>query len=231
MNTFCILPEYTKKGIVISASLHVIFLGLFYLITTVKKAGSNMYQSAYTVVIQSDRGYMHAKKESSASQQGGRNPIGSTTVTPNLKQLLKPKNRQQYVQSRKPNTSSSNTSFVGKEKQATLGSRKIDKRGLYSVASGNLKKTGAILELTGWKWDNVPHPKDDTEECGKIVFEIKVDEYGEIVAIQTLEKTVSPLVEKIYLDALRDLSFSKLPGEPPSAKLSIGKVSFLLIPK
>ena len=125
-------------------------------------------------------------------------------------------------------------SFTTKVKnKASLGSRvkKIDKRGLYSLSKESSKHTGATLELDGWKWDKIPSLQDTTEECGKIVFAIKVDENGEIISIRTIEKTVSPLVEKIYSDALRELTFSKISENQSYVKISTGKVSFILVPK
>ncbi|WP_250238491.1 hypothetical protein [Cardinium endosymbiont of Oedothorax gibbosus] len=110
-----------------------------------------------------------------------------------------------------------------------LKTPKIDERGLYNRGKNCVKQTGAILELKGWEWDAVPNPNDTTEECGKIVFEIKVDQDGEIISIQTIEKTVTPMVEKIYADALRALTFSKTAGTPSG--ISTGKVTFVLIAK
>lgn len=107
---------------------------------------------------------------------------------------------------------------------------KIDQRAVYNNTTMGSKKTGAILELSGWKWDMVPNPQDTTEEFGKIVFEIKVDENGEIISLRSIEKTVSPLVEKIYLDALRDLTFSKT-STKPCMPISTGKITFILVPK
>ena len=102
----------------------------------------------------------------------------------------------------------------------------IDERGLYKAHQG--KQAGALLELVGWVWDTAPQPQDDTEESGKIVFEIKIDELGEVIAVKTLEKTVSPLVEKIYKDALTKLTFSKTADNTVYAPISTGKVNFIL---
>ena len=107
------------------------------------------------------------------------------------------------------------------EKKAT-----IDERGLYKAHQG--KQAGALLELVGWVWDTIPAPQDNTEESGKIVFEIKIDEFGEVIAVKTLEKNVTPLVEKIYKDALTELTFSKTADNTVYAPVSVGKVTFIL---
>lgn len=102
----------------------------------------------------------------------------------------------------------------------------IDERGLYKTE--NLQQMGAQLELPGWEWDAVPQPQDDSDECGKIVFEIKIDEMGEVVAIKTLEKTVSPLVAEVYREALAQLTFSKTSSSRVYAPISTGKVTFVI---
>lgn len=102
----------------------------------------------------------------------------------------------------------------------------VDERGLYQTQAG--KQAGVKLDLAGWMWDNTPQPQDDTEESGKIVFEIKIDELGEIVAVKTLEKTVSPLVEKLYKDALTELTFSRTSDNIAYAPVYTGKVTFIL---
>ncbi|MEM7055868.1 MAG: hypothetical protein AAF392_03265 [Bacteroidota bacterium] len=55
----------------------------------------------------------------------------------------------------------------------------IDKRGLYSINQN--KQAGALLEIVGWIWDAVPQPQDNTSESGKLVFEIKIDDWGECI--------------------------------------------------
>ena len=102
----------------------------------------------------------------------------------------------------------------------------IDERGLYTTYQG--KHTGAQLELPGWVWDDVPQPQDDTDESGKIVFEIKIDALGEVIAIKTLEKTVSPLVAESYKEALTQLTFSKTATDRVYAPVSTGKVTFII---
>jgi periplasmic protein TonB len=102
----------------------------------------------------------------------------------------------------------------------------IDERGIYKTHHG--KQTGALLELAGWMWDAAPQPQDNTEESGKIVFQITIDELGEVIAVKTIEKTISPLVEKIYKEALTKLTFSKTTGNLVHAPTSTGKVTFIL---
>jgi len=102
----------------------------------------------------------------------------------------------------------------------------LDERGLYKAYEG--AQTGITLELPGWTWDTVPQPQDDTEENGTIVFEITIDDLGEVIAVKTLDKTISPLVEKIYKDALIKLTFSKTAERSAYAPTTTGKITFIL---
>lgn len=102
----------------------------------------------------------------------------------------------------------------------------IDERGIYKPSEG--KKTGASLDIVGWIWDSVPHPQDNTDEVGRIIFEVTIDDSGEIIAITTLEKTVSPLVEQLYKDEVAKLSFSKTNKNMNYAPTSTGRITFIL---
>ena len=99
-------------------------------------------------------------------------------------------------------------------------------RGLYKAHQG--KQAGALLELAGWQWDAAPQPQDSTAEQGRGVFEITIDEFGEVIAVKTLATTLSPLVEKIYKEALIELTFSKTDADMVYAPTATGKVTFVL---
>jgi len=110
--------------------------------------------------------------------------------------------------------------------QADESGTTIDERSLYKTHQN--KQAGMLLELPGWIWDAVPQPQDDSDESGKIVFQITIDEFGEIIAVKTLEKTISPLVEAIYMAALTQLTFSKTDDTLDYAPTATGKVTFIL---
>ncbi len=86
----------------------------------------------------------------------------------------------------------------------------------------------ATLVLAGWQWEKAPSPQDETKENGKIVFQIKVDAWGEIIAIRTIEKTVSNFLEEKYRQALEETLFLKDDEERESSEESVGKVTFFI---
>lgn len=87
---------------------------------------------------------------------------------------------------------------------------------------------GASLELSGWAWDFKPRPKDESNENGRIVFEIKVNQDGEIESIRTIEKTVTPAVEKVYRSEVERLTFSKINNSTEAPPLSVGRITFII---
>lgn len=107
---------------------------------------------------------------------------------------------------------------------------KIDDRAIFKktdngAGSGN---KGSSLDLAGWDWDFKPQPNDKSSENGIIVFQIIIDNEGEIIGIKTLEKTVSPVVEKVYRDAVMELTFSKTSDNRSAASTSTGKITFII---
>ena len=101
----------------------------------------------------------------------------------------------------------------------------VDARALYGNKGGG---GGASYELAGWLWDFVPKPNDTSSESGKIVFEVTIDDQGEIISIKTIERSVSPSVEKLYKDEVRKLTFSKTAENTRPAPVSKGKITFIL---
>ena len=87
---------------------------------------------------------------------------------------------------------------------------------------------GSYLELSGWAWDFKPKPKDESSENGRIVFEIKVNQDGEIESIRTVEKTVTPAVEKVYRAEVERLTFSKINNSTEAPPLSTGRITFII---
>jgi len=104
----------------------------------------------------------------------------------------------------------------------------IDTRALYGSQGGG---GGPLLELSGWIWDFEPDPKDTSNENGKIVFEIKIDDRGEIISVRTLEKTVSPEIERIYKQEVESLTFSQISSNTMPAPVSTGKITFIIVSK
>lgn len=101
----------------------------------------------------------------------------------------------------------------------------IDANALYGKQGGG--DGGSSLDLAGWKWDAVPKPAiPDNALGGKIVFEIKVNEDGEITAIKVIENAVGPEAARICRAEIEKLTFSKTGSNVPTE--SIGRITFVI---
>jgi periplasmic protein TonB len=103
----------------------------------------------------------------------------------------------------------------------------LDSKALYGKPGGG--GGGSSLEIAGWVWDHIPKPNVPNNESGRIVFEIKVNDEGELIHIKTLERSVSPEAERICRAELQRLSFSKTGTNVPL--LSTGKITFVITSK
>ncbi len=86
---------------------------------------------------------------------------------------------------------------------------------------------GTSLEMTGWVWDEKPIVTDNSADTGKIVFEIKIDEDGEVIAVKNIYSTVSRTVANLYEKAIYDLTFSPT-TEGIRPAVTIGKITFVI---
>lgn len=100
--------------------------------------------------------------------------------------------------------------------------------GLYKGKVGGGGGTGPGLSLDGWLWDEMPNVKPPgNESSGRIVFQIKVNEDGEIIDIKTLERSLSLEMEKLCRREIEKLTFSKIGTNVPA--VSTGKITFVVL--
>ena len=72
----------------------------------------------------------------------------------------------------------------------------INAKEFYGKPGGS--KSGVALNVSGWSFGNNRLDKDDSDEGGKIIYQIRVDSDGNIVSARPLQQTVSPSVESHY---------------------------------
>jgi len=100
----------------------------------------------------------------------------------------------------------------------------VDSRALYGTSGGG---GGSTLNMSGWMWDTKPKPKDSSSESGKLVFQVVIDDKGNIVKVITKESSVSPSLEKVYKDEVMKLTFSKTAGSSVASS-STGTITFVI---
>lgn len=72
----------------------------------------------------------------------------------------------------------------------------INAKEFYGKPGGS--KSGVALNVSGWAFGNNKLDKDDSDEGGKIIYQIRVDSDGNIVSARPMQQTVSPSVESFY---------------------------------
>jgi periplasmic protein TonB len=105
----------------------------------------------------------------------------------------------------------------------------LDSKALYgSPGSGSGGSGGGSLEMPGWRWLAKPKPSDASSATGTLVFEIKVDENGEVQSIRKLagQSTFNdPVAERFYINAIEKTEFERTTsaGEDRGA---VGRIIF-----
>ncbi|MBL0744331.1 hypothetical protein [Chryseolinea lacunae] len=105
----------------------------------------------------------------------------------------------------------------------------LDAKALYGSpgsGGGTGGGTGSSLELSGWIWDKKPVVNVPPNETGRLVFQIEIDEDGNLTKVTRLESTVGAEAERMCRNAVQELSFTKT-GANVASK-SVGKVIFVL---
>lgn len=88
---------------------------------------------------------------------------------------------------------------------------------------------GVGLDMSGWDWENKPKaPELKDNDSGFVIFEITIDDQGEIIATRVLERTLSPDAVKRCEEKLRAVSFQRTANSAAPAQ-SKGKVRFNLV--
>lgn len=123
----------------------------------------------------------------------------------------------------KEGTSGSEGDDAGKTGNKGKPEGTLVKGGQYTGTPGG---GGSSLELSGWAWDQKPNPDVPNNESGRLVFEIKVDENGDIISIKTLERSVSQEAEQICRKEIQKLSFTQTGTNVPA--ISTGKITFVV---
>ncbi|QCR21857.1 hypothetical protein [Pontibacter sp. SGAir0037] len=106
---------------------------------------------------------------------------------------------------------------------------KGDPRGVMTAKnySGNPGGGAGGLDMPGWRYDIDPKRDPYQNETGFVKFSIKIDGDGNITNISTIEKTVSPHVERWYREQLQKTTFSRTGNSSSNAGAS-GVVTFVI---
>ncbi|TAE37505.1 MAG: hypothetical protein EAZ70_08760 [Runella slithyformis] len=101
---------------------------------------------------------------------------------------------------------------------------KIDAGSLYGKPGGSSQ--GVALNVSGWGMGSRPQVNDDSDESGKIVFELKVDDTGDIIGVRVKESTVSQSVVEVYRRAVSRMKLVPKSANVPAT--STGTLTFII---
>lgn len=180
------------------------------------------------------------KKEIKPAEKAEEKKPVETVEKPVEKKVEQPKIDQKAVYKGKTTTTDPATSGgEGEGKQGASGSEGDDtgKTGDKGVEGGIegaavYKGTpgggdGGTLIINGWDWDKIEKPNVPGNETGRVVFEIEVDENGDLRKIRKVSGIVSPAAESACRAAIQKITFTKKPNAtvPPVTK---GTITFVI---
>ncbi|AFM05482.1 hypothetical protein Fleli_3146 [Bernardetia litoralis DSM 6794] len=88
-------------------------------------------------------------------------------------------------------------------------------------------KDGAEISVHGWRWVTKPKPNDVLNEQGKIVFDITIDQNGNVVKVVLVEKssTIAIATYTAYKNAVLNTKFERTISEP-ATESAVGRLTF-----
>ncbi len=103
----------------------------------------------------------------------------------------------------------------------------INAKEFYGTPNGG--SSGVAFDVSGWSLASRPNVNDDSDETGKIVFQLTVDDSGNIINVKTRQTTVGASVVEVYRRAVQRLKLRpKSANTPPT---STGTITFIITSK
>jgi len=87
---------------------------------------------------------------------------------------------------------------------------------------------GTSVSITGWVPDSKLKVDPDKLDEGKVVFQVKIDDQGNILSVSVLERTVSAASVDLCRREVEKLTFSPTSSNPNPAPTSTGTITFII---
>jgi periplasmic protein TonB len=93
----------------------------------------------------------------------------------------------------------------------------LDGKSMYGKPGNGGTKGGAAVNISGWNKKNISLPKDNSDETGRIIFKVTVNNFGDVTNVSVAETNVSPSVTNFYRSYIQNKLSSYLTpqGTPP----------------
>ncbi|MDW7691881.1 hypothetical protein R9C00_15940 [Flammeovirgaceae bacterium SG7u.111] len=101
-----------------------------------------------------------------------------------------------------------------------------------ALIGSNTGKGGSSLDMPGWSWDEPPSADDQSNITGKIIFEVKIDDAGEVISVERKFSTIADrTVIASYKQAVYDLTFSQMSASASAPRVTTGSITFIITSK
>jgi hypothetical protein len=91
---------------------------------------------------------------------------------------------------------------------------------------------GSSLDMPGWNWEAPPAVSDNSSVTGKLVFEVKIDDEGEVVSASRVYSDIADRnVINAYKNAVMDLIFAQENESMDPPRLTTGRITFVITTK
>ncbi len=131
------------------------------------------------------------------------------------------KQKETTQKPKEKNTTTSNTETDSKTKDKQGNSEDTDITEKVGV------KDGTQISVSGWRWITKPKPKDELNEQGKIVFDITIDQNGNVIHVKLVEQssTIGIATYTAYKKAILDTKFERTVFSP-ATEATVGRLTF-----
>ena len=88
---------------------------------------------------------------------------------------------------------------------------------------------GSSLDMPGWNWEAPPSVNDQSSVTGKIVFEVKIDDEGEVISASRVYSDIADrnVISK-YKNAVMDLIFEQENASVNPPRITTGRITFVI---
>ncbi|MEM1137034.1 MAG: hypothetical protein AAGI07_14450 [Bacteroidota bacterium] len=88
---------------------------------------------------------------------------------------------------------------------------------------------GSSLDMPGWQWESPPVVNDKSAVTGKLVFEVKIDDEGEVIDAHRVYSSIADRnVIYAYKKAIEDLIFEQENDSVDPPRITTGRITFII---
>ncbi len=127
------------------------------------------------------------------------------------------------IKEEKKNEATSNSNEDGSSKTKDKQGNSDDPNDKGKIGT----KEGTEMSIVGWRWTRKPQPNDALNEQGKIVFDITIDQNGNVTDVNLVEKSITIGIgtQTAYENAIFSTKFERTLSKP-ATESTVGRLTF-----